>query len=106
MKPILSLLILLLPAAASAQSITLGTPSALDFCKGGSITVPYSATGQFAVDNQFVLQISSDGFNSYTYIGVDSTKQGAITGVMNTPSDHWRVRVVSSDPFIASADNG
>lgn len=82
------------------------------FCSGSQINVPFSTTGPFALNNQFILQISDNtgSFNNPVNIGIiNSNSSGIISGnIPNTilSDTLYRFRVVSSSPSITGSDNG
>ncbi|MDX2196697.1 MAG: T9SS type A sorting domain-containing protein [Cytophagales bacterium] len=94
--------------AAAAPSISTTGVSSLTIC-GGNITVSYSEAGSFNPGNIFSVQLSNDNFNTTTTLSTVSTSSGSI--VVAVPSSvhgntNYRVRIVSSDPVVTSADNG
>lgn len=108
MKPIAFLLILLFSVSSAAQTVSLGPVSKLDFCTGQSLTVPYTFNGHFESDNVFAIQLSDSkgSFNSFTVIGEDPDSIGNIVATFSYSGDHYRIRVISSDPYVVSSDNG
>jgi hypothetical protein len=91
-----------------AQSILVEPIPTLSYHPGDTITVPYSASGLFGDGNFFSLQLSdSNGsFNSFTNVGHDTSLSGSIAFALTKPGNHFRVRIASSDPYLASVDNG
>lgn len=101
---------------ASSPTGTVVSTNPLSFssiCINDDITVAYTASGGFVPGNAFILQLSDpngsfqDGFLN---IGsVSSTVSGTITAKFPAtvvPGDHYRVRVISSNPVMAGNDNG
>ncbi|MDP4199671.1 MAG: hypothetical protein Q8922_03610 [Bacteroidota bacterium] len=101
-------LLLLLPLAVQAQTITLGPITTLAYCVGDTMLVPYTASGTFASDNHFFVQLSdaSGSFVSYTPIGSNAASGGIISVPLNGSGLHFRLRVASTDPYDTSAHNG
>jgi len=82
------------------------------YCQGGSISIPYTAFGNFQNGNIFTAQLSdsSGSFASPDTIGTfASTTSGILFGTI--PADalngtHYRIRVTSSDTAFIGNDNG
>jgi uncharacterized delta-60 repeat protein len=95
------------PCIISTNSIANNT-----YCAGASFNVSYSLTGNVYSGNVFTVQLSdaNGSFASTTNIGtISSTSNGTIMATIpiNQPfGTNYRIRVVSSQPFYASADNG
>jgi hypothetical protein len=103
------LLFLLLPVAAQAQTITIGPITKLSYCVGDTLQVPYTATGNFAADNHFFVELSdADGsFVSFTPSEKKSVDTISIIPIpLSTLGSNFHVRVTSTDPLINSQDNG
>jgi hypothetical protein len=93
-------------ALSAGQSFKPDNSSSDYFCLGGKIKIPISQTGNWLSQNAFKLQLSDSSGNNFT----------DITTLINTPSDtligdipmnipagiHYRIRAVSSYPYIAS----
>ncbi|HEX5317389.1 MAG TPA: hypothetical protein VFX22_12140, partial [Candidatus Kapabacteria bacterium] len=107
MKPIL-LFLSFFATSAAAQTITLGPITKLDYCVGDTMVVPYQASGTFAGDNYFVLQLSdSNGsFVNFTNIDNDTAKSGTFLLHATMRGSHFRIRIISADPYEVSPDNG
>ncbi len=91
--------------------------SALTLCPGSSFTVSAKATGVYASGNIFKAQLSnaSGGFGSPVNIGtLTSNPSGnlqnisisATLPVSTVNGSGYRVRVISTNPAVTSADNG
>jgi hypothetical protein len=117
MKQIIILLLvslLIIPALSFAQSVTIGTIPASSFCVGDSITVIFTATGNFGHNNAFTLQLSdptggfTNGFDNIASLA--DTLPGVFTIKAKMPLElggkHYRFRILAAVPYIASADNG
>lgn len=81
------------------------------FCDGDPIAVNYVASGTFAADNQFIVQLSDENgsFTSPTNLSAQLTGDGfVIAGLpLDAPvSSLYRVRVVSTNPSVFGSDNG
>ncbi|MDP4199672.1 MAG: T9SS type A sorting domain-containing protein [Bacteroidota bacterium] len=100
-------ILLLLPLAAQAQTITLGPITKLAYCVGDTMLVPYAASGTFASDNHFFVQLSdaSGSFASYAPIGNDAALNGSISVALNNVGSHFRVKVASTNPYDTSMRN-
>jgi hypothetical protein len=109
--------VLIAPCASLAQSITINSVSATQFCAGDPIAVTFTVSGTWARNNAFTLQLSDTGgsFSNgvFTNIGsIADTIAGTFTISSAVPAEvtyspHYRIRVVGvSQSFIASADNG
>lgn len=94
------------------QTLTITSAIAQTQCSGGSITVNFTATGTYTNPNQFQLQLSDihGSFAAPTVIGtLNSVTSGTINGTIPntiTGGSGYRVRVVSNNPALISADNG
>ncbi len=84
-----------------------------NFCACGNISIPFTATGDFASDNVFTAQLSdaSGNFDNPTNIG--ELKTNSLTGVIAAKipceaaaSTRYRVRVTASGPNVTGGDNG
>jgi hypothetical protein len=85
------------------------------FCPGSSISINYTATGSFNVDNVFTAELSDPNGSfaipaNNTIIGsVSSTTSGTISATIPAVigfGTAYRVRVVSSNPQVVGSDNG
>jgi PKD repeat protein len=102
-----------MPGAAGAQTLTLNSVSATQFCAGDPFSVTITATGTWEHNNAFTVQLSDSGggFNNvFTNLGsVKDTAPGTFTISSSMPSNvgtHYRLRVMGAYPYIVSADNG
>jgi hypothetical protein len=105
----LSVLLIFAFSSASAQSIIVGSITELQSCVGDDITVPYTATGPFATDNQFFVQLSdaSGSFKNWTNSTQRSARMSDVLPMhLANTGNHYRVRIASTDPYVTSADNG
>jgi hypothetical protein len=90
-------------------SIATGVVAPAQVCQGATVTIPYVATGTFALGNTFTAQLSdaSGSFTAPVTIGsVSATTSGSIVGNIPfgaAPGAGYRVRVVSSDPVLVGA---
>jgi PKD repeat protein len=95
------------PGSLFAQTITLDSVSTPTTCDTAQVTVYYTASGTFGAKNVFTVQLSQDStFTSFTNTStIKSTASGSI--VLSIPNgDHYRVRIASSSPYLASNNNG
>jgi len=101
--------IFLLNETGGAQSIQISTNNAT-FCSDGNVSINYSISGLFSTENVFTAQLSDSGglFNLPTII---VTSFGNISGSMQAqlpsnlfPSGNYKIRVVSNNPNIVSAN--
>ena len=89
-----------------AQSVTVGTISKTTLCVGDTVWVPYTSSGSFAADNFFAVQLSdaNGDFSTFTNIGHSPTVSDSIPVAISFAGDHFRVRVIATDPFTLSSD--
>ena len=108
MKFILFTFLVIPTVALRAQSITIKPISKLNYCVGDTLFVPYQASGSFNSDNVFTVQLSdSNGsFTHFTNAGQGADLAGTLPCSLTTLGQHFRVRIISSDPYEASQDNG
>jgi hypothetical protein len=107
MKHLYLLLSLFLPFhLVVAQTLTLGTISKSVYCLGDTVWVPYSSSSPFAADNFFAVQLSNvnGSFSTFTNIGNDVALSDSIPVFIGSVGDHYRVRIISTDPYTISAD--
>jgi hypothetical protein len=92
----------------SAQTIAVGSIAKLNYCAGDTMIVPYQASGTFAGDNSFNLQLSdSDGsFVTFVNFGHETGMTGSFKVPMMAKETRRRVRAASTDPYLVSVDNG
>jgi PKD repeat protein len=99
-------------SSATAQSITIGTVPGNAFCAGDTVSIPYTATGNFTNRNSFVVQISHiDGTFDKMFINAGSLRTPATSGLipMVVPTDialgmKYRLRIISSEPYAVSSN--
>lgn len=104
---------LFVSGSVNAQSISMGSLSGSSFCAGDTISVGFTATGFFGHKNAFTLQLSdpTGSFGNFHNIGsLTDTLPGtfaihAVIPPLNS-STHYRMRVISAIPYMATADNG
>lgn len=103
----LLLILLAIPLAAHAQTITLGPIAKTAYCVGDTMFVPYTATGTFNPGNYFFAELSdaSGSFASFTPFGNSNSASGTIAVPILAIGDHFRVRAASSEPYTISTDN-
>jgi hypothetical protein len=106
MKYATSLAILLFSSRLlSAQTIAIDSLSGTTFCVGDELTVSYHSTGIFDAGNRFILQSdTSASFNHFTTLAIDSISSGKFRLRLTQPADHLRFRVISSAPYVVSAE--
>ena len=81
------------------------------FCANDIVSIPYTVTGTYNAGNIFTAYLSDPfgSFGNQTYLGeLESGTSGIINGVIPTgiSGSEFRIRIVSSNPFISSDDNG
>ena len=92
--------------------INTGALSTSAFCAGASVTIPYTASVAFSVDNVFTVQLSdaSGSFSNPISIGtVTDTISGSINALIPANAvagSAYRIRVVASSPVVTGFDNG
>ena len=97
---------------SSSTSIILAPLSSSSFCFGSAIDISYITFGSFSAGNIFTAELSdtSGSFGNPVPIGsVQSVSSGVILAsvpAQTAAGHHYRIRVVSSDPIVASEDNG
>ncbi len=95
---------------AAAQSIMIGPLPGTAFCTGDKVVVPYTASGTYSSKNSFIVQISdkSGSFDKFFYnvgeVRTPNTGEVTITIPDLEPSPNYRLRVISSDPYIISSN--
>ncbi len=96
----------------AANSISTSSIAPFTYCKGSSVSVPFTVSGTFNGDNVFTAQISdpSGTFTNPTTIGtLTGTIDGTISGTIPLTianSGTYRIRVISSSPAVNGTDNG
>jgi hypothetical protein len=91
---------------AIGQSISVGTISKPVLCVGDTVWIPYNSSGSFQADNFFAAQLSDAGgsFTMFTNIGHFIQAVDSIPVIIGNAGDHFRVRVISTDPYTISSD--
>ena len=94
------------------NTITTGALTGTAFCTGGSLSIPFTATGTFTTGNVFTAQLS-DATGSFTTPVAIGTLTGTTSGTINATipagtaaGTGYRVRVVSSNPAVTGTNNG
>ena len=108
------LAVLLASSGSLAQSITLAPINGTKFCEGDIISVTATITGKFASNNVFTVELSDSGGSFANYFQSIGSLAAFLPGTIVISSvvppayakKNYRLRIVSSDPAIASADNG
>ena len=106
------LAILFFANQTEAQTVTTGSVSGTAFCTGTTFTVTYTASGYSDTTNTFNAQLSdaSGSFNTFDNIGnTQSISSGTISCKIpdnTTTGTKYRVRVISTVPYITGSDNG
>ncbi|MEI6851383.1 MAG: T9SS type A sorting domain-containing protein, partial [Bacteroidota bacterium] len=101
----------------SGNALTTGSISGSPFCitstMGISLTVPLTSSGTFNSGNIYTAQLSDENgsFGVPTTIGTLSSTSNSGNIFANIPAGTldgtlYRIRVLSSDPYIAGTDNG
>lgn len=99
-------------AKIAANTITTSSVTPFTYCKGASVTVPFTVSGTFNGDNVFTAQISDPAgtFTNPTTVGtLNGTSDGTISGTIPLTIANggtYRIRVISSSPAINGSDNG
>lgn len=92
--------------------ISLGTLGSSGYYDGSGLLVPFTIQGNYNTGNVFTAQLSDStgSFANPTSIGtLTGTSAGSISCIIpvsTPPGSGYRIRVVSSDPVLTSADNG
>ena len=96
---------LTLSTSIEAQTVTLGPTTKLAYCVGDTLSAAFSASGSFAKDNFFVLQLSdgNGSFNSPTDGAQSASLSGTLAVVLKSTGSHYRVRIASTDPYVTSS---
>lgn len=95
---------------AHAQSILIGPLPGTSFCTGDKVVIPYTASGSFTSKNSFIVQISdkTGSFDKFFYnageVRRPSSGEVTITIPELEPSASYRLRVISSDPYLVSSN--
>lgn len=90
-------------------AVSTGSAAPVAVCAGGTLTVPFTATGSFDAGNIFTAQLSdaTGSFNAPVTIGsLASGTSGSIVCTIppgTPPGAGYRVRVVSSAPVVAGS---
>lgn len=82
-------------------------------CAGMPVTIPFVSAGTFSASNIYTAQLSSasGSFTAPTVIGTltSASNAGSIAGIIpatTPPGNAYRIRVVSSAPYIIGTNNG
>ncbi len=105
MKHLFLLLSILCPLSfASAQKVSVGTISKFTMCTGDTLLVPFESSGTFQPDNFFAIQLSdaNGSFAKFTNIGHSTISPNTIPVAIGIKGDHFRVRVIATDPYTVS----
>jgi hypothetical protein len=101
---------LLIASIGQAQTITTLPIAGGWLCPDDSIDVAFIASGKFESYNAFKVQVSTDTFSSFETIAtVPGTGSDTIRVFISRSiyeSDHYRLRVVSTAPYVQGTDNG
>ncbi len=106
----MSIATFLMSGFASAQTLTINSVSATQFCEGDPISVSFTASGAFEPSNVYRLQILIGG--SFTNIASIKDSTGGTKTISTTipsglgNSSHYRLRISSAAPYVLSSDNG
>ncbi|HNF71717.1 MAG TPA: putative metal-binding motif-containing protein, partial [Chitinophagaceae bacterium] len=81
------------------------------FCSDDAVIIPFAASGNYVTGNIFTAYLSDEfgSFASQTYLGeLESNASGIIYGTIPSgiSGTGYRIRIVSSNPVVVSADNG
>ncbi len=97
-----------LSGGPNTQTIEVGTIPTQTYHVGDTVKVPYQSSGAFGSGNFFEAELSdaNGSFNDFTITGQDTLLTGSIGVPIGAAGSHYRVRIISSDPYVASADNG
>lgn len=103
----------IIPAHVLGQSVAIESFSPAMLCVGRSMTIEYTANGNFIPGNAFIAQLSGpDGSftQGFSNIGAaTATGSGMIEVTLPesmVTSDRYRLRVISSNPAVIGPDNG
>src|ERR1039457_3082543 len=104
----ISLFLFFMAGSASAQSIVMSSLSKASICVGDTAVINYTPSGLYKSDNQFIAQLSdpTGSFGTFTTIGIDCEAKGSFNVQLNRAGLLWRLRVISSDPYVVSSDSG
>ncbi|HET6512040.1 MAG TPA: T9SS type A sorting domain-containing protein, partial [Candidatus Kapabacteria bacterium] len=112
MKNLAIFLVLVFAAipTATAQSIMIGPLPGTAFCTGDKVVVPFTASGTYTSKNSFIVQVSDkDGsFDKFFYnvgeVRTPNSGEVTITIPQLEASPNYRMRVISSDPYVVSTN--
>jgi hypothetical protein len=87
-----------------AQKITVGTIQKNHLCTGDTVWVPYIASGTFAPDNTFTLQLSdaSGSFSTFQNRGHSTNPNDSIPIIFGGAGNYWRLRIIATNPYTIS----
>src|SRR5271166_1026675 len=106
MKRLCLLLGLLFPLhACEAQSVTVGNIWKTTLCIDDTLWVPYTSSGSFKADNVFFLLVTNSIDSFYRNNSNVTSSADSIPVVIGSVGDHWKVRVIASDPYTVSSDS-
>lgn len=96
----------------AVNTITTSSITPTTLCRGGSVSVTFTITGTYLAGNKFTAELS-DEFGSFaspkaigTVTATVATPISAVIPVAGTiPGTLYRIRVISSNPFILGTDN-
>lgn len=101
---------------APSVMVMVGNLANSSYCPAGSISIPFTSSGDFTTGNTFTAQLSnaSGSFASgVTILGTltlsGTNPSGTIMGTVNSAlaaGSGYRIRLMSSSPSVISADNG
>ncbi len=99
-------------ALSAVSTITTSTIAPFNYCKGASVSVPFTIAGTFNGDNVFTAQLSDNtgSFTSPTTIGtLTGTSAGTIDATIPltvSQGSGYRIRVIGNSPSTTGTDNG
>lgn len=98
----------LTPFVQQTNTLAITSVEPTTVCQGGTVTVGYTATGDFSANNQFTLQLSdlNGSFANPTALPTSVSDWGLVMGQI--PQDFaagsgYRLRIVSTSPVVESA---
>lgn len=98
--------VLLVSKSLHAQSVSVDGVSRATVCIGDTVWVTYTANGSFKPDNYFSAQVSdgNGSFGSFVSVGHATAMHDSIAIVITGVADHFRVRVLATDPYVLSSN--
>ncbi|MEI7802092.1 MAG: fibronectin type III domain-containing protein [Bacteroidota bacterium] len=95
------------------NTVTLGSIPGLSFCKGTVISIPFTSTGTYNNGNTYAVQLSDAAGSFAAPISIGALASIANSGNISATIPFtvldgagYRMRIISSDPAVTSADNG